>query len=287
MPKIYVHLVRHAQGFHNLCEANHTLPDPDLTDLGKQQCAKLQETFSSEQHDKVTHLVASPMRRTIYTCLLGFAPAIARLAGNGNGRGGIIALPDLQEISLFPCDTGSEVEDLLREFKNGEVDFGRVQEGWNDKGPGSEYAPEMRKLEARARRARRFFWELGQEYFLEQLQEQGKTNGDDRDGKEEANIVAVTHGGFLHFLTQDWDGLDVGKGTGWDNTEYRSYEVILEETGEEGEGKGEVKLVETKRSWRRRRGSAVKGLTETEQMELRAAMGEVIKNGFVPKKKEQ
>ncbi|KAK4190983.1 histidine phosphatase superfamily [Podospora australis] len=267
MAIIYVHLVRHAQGFHNLCEANHALPDPDLTPLGEEQCLRLRQTFGL--HEKVTYLVASPLRRTIYTCLLSFEPAI--LAGKKK----IIALPDLQEVSPFPCDTGSEVEDLVKEFGE-KVDFGRVQEGWNDKGPGSEFAPEMRKLEARAARARRWFWELGQ-----------KEKGE--EGEEEVNIVAVTHGGFLHFLTEDWDGMDVGRGTGWDNTECRTYEVVAPESeGGEGEqkGKGNVRLVETKESWRRRRGSAG-GLTETEQMELRAAVGEVLEgNLFAPKKKE-
>ena len=67
---IYLHLVRHAQGYHNLSAANHTLPDPDLTPLGKEQCAALRRAFPL--HDKVTYLVASPMRRTLYTCLYAF-----------------------------------------------------------------------------------------------------------------------------------------------------------------------------------------------------------------------
>ncbi|KAK3998313.1 histidine phosphatase superfamily [Cladorrhinum sp. PSN332] len=250
--KTYVHLVRHAQGFHNLCVENHQLRDPDLTPLGESQCAALQKDFL--HHEKVTHLVASPMRRTIYTCLLSFKPVVERGVK-------VVALPDIQEVSPFPCDCGSEPEDLLKEFgggAEGKVDLGLVKEGWNDKGIGSEYAPEMRKLEVRAKRAREWFRDLGK---------------DAEENDKEVNIVAVTHGGFLHFLTEDWDGMDLNKGTGWSNCEWRSYEVVEEE------GTGEVRLKEVEQSWRRRRGS-LQGLTETEQMELRSAVGKELEGGF-------
>jgi broad specificity phosphatase PhoE len=128
---------------------------------------------------------------------------------------------------------------------------------WNDKSKGTRWEPEMKALEKRAREAR--VW----------LRELGKKKGDTKE--EEAHIVVVTHGGFLHFLTQDWDGMKLDKGTGWDNTEWRVYEFV-----EEGD---EARLGETKESYRARRGS-MKGLTETEQRELKAAVGELIKKEF-------
>ena len=103
-----IHLVRHAQGFHNLCQENEQIPDPDLTPFGEDQCRKLQEHFPD--HAKITHLVASPLRRTLYTCLLSFEP----VAKSGKK---VIALPDAQEVSLQPCDTGSDPEKLKAEFK--------------------------------------------------------------------------------------------------------------------------------------------------------------------------
>ncbi|KAK3349353.1 histidine phosphatase superfamily [Lasiosphaeria hispida] len=242
----YIHLVRHAQGFHNLSAANQQLPDPELTPLGKEQCASLCKAFPS--HGKITHLVASPMRRTLYTCLLSFEPAAK--AGKA-----VIALPEVQEVSNLPCDVGSAPGVLRGEFDAAAVDLGRVTEGWNAKGPGSPWAPVMERLEARARTARVWLRELGA-------------------GVEDAHIVVVTHGGFLHFMTQDWDGMNADKGTGWSNTEYRTYE-FADGTGADPE----ASLKETGGSWKWRRGSAIE-LTETEQMEMRAAAKGYLEKEF-------
>ncbi|KAK3898157.1 histidine phosphatase superfamily [Staphylotrichum tortipilum] len=239
-----LHLVRHAQGTHNLTRANHAHPDPSLTPLGESQCAALASSFP--HHAAITHLIASPLRRTLQTCLLSFKPVLEL-----HPEMKVVALPEVQEISPLPCDVGSEVGVLEKEF-GGTVDLGRVSEGWNVKTGGGRFAPVMGRLEERAREARVWLRRVGEEWERE------------NPGRE-ANIVVVTHGGFLHFLTQDWDGMNPEKGTGWGNTEWRSYGFV-----EEGEGDGEARLVEKPGSWRRRRGSEV-GLTETEQMELRVA----------------
>ena len=247
----YVHLVRHAQGYHNLT-GNHHLRDPDLTPIGTEQCARLQKTFPLLP--QITHLVASPLRRTIYTCLLSFEPA---LQNPGIVTKKVIAFPQLQEVSPMPCDTGSELDKLVAEFgPAGQVDLGLVTEGWNDKvSASSPYVPEMHKLETRARNTRLWLRELGAKFEAE-------------NPGVDAHIVAVTHGGFLHFLTQDWDGMNPQAGTGWENTEWRTYGFVNGEDGDDEAG-----LRETGVSWRRRRGSE-KGLSETEQMELRSAVTE-------------
>ncbi len=85
-----IYLVRHAQGYHNLSLENQQIPDPDLTPLGESQCDELCKKFDA--HDKITHLVASPIRRTLHTCLRSFAPVVQ------SGKK-VIALPDAQEIS--------------------------------------------------------------------------------------------------------------------------------------------------------------------------------------------
>ncbi|KAJ8119291.1 hypothetical protein ONZ43_g3729 [Nemania bipapillata] len=237
-----IHLVRHAQGYHNLSVENQWIRDPDLTDLGKQQCEELNKQFP--YHDKITHLVASPIRRTIFTCQFSFPQEVK--AGKR-----IIALQDAQEVSFFPCDIGTDLEPLKKEFGD-LVDFQFVTEDWNKKGPDSKYFPEPQKLEARSRTTR--LW----------LRNLVKEAGDD------AQVVLVTHGGILHFITEDWSGIELGRGTGWKNTEYRSYQFI-DKTGQDPN----ASLQELPESRRRRQGSEIP-LTQTEMAEMRAAYESVL-----------
>ena len=180
-----IHLVRHAQGLHNLSTEAELLRDPELTDLGKEQCADLARRFPV--YDGVTHIVASPMRRTLYTALLAFD----RVLQSSSSR--VTALPLIQEISTQPCDVGSPRSRLEEEFGE-KVDFSLISENWYAKGPGSPYAPEMGKLEARARAARVWLRD-----FV-------------RRGGEDTHVVVVGHGGFLHFLTGDWEGVRPSRG---------------------------------------------------------------------------
>ncbi|OHE91683.1 phosphoglycerate mutase [Colletotrichum orchidophilum] len=237
---VQIHLVRHAQGFHNLSLENETLRDPLLTDKGKQQCADLRAAFP--HHAQITHLVASPLRRTLYTCLLGFGSDAAAPVGKSLK---VLALPEVQEVSDAPCDTGSAIEDIEGEFA-GRVDFGRVPEDWIDKSsPGSRWEPTLEKLEKRSAEARRALRKLV-----------GDVQGD-------AQVVVVSHGGILHFLTDDWSGIGPRKATGWENTEYRSYE-FADSTGQDPK----ALLEETQESWERRKGGNTRPTPE-QQAELR------------------
>ena len=186
-----IHLVRHAEGFHNLSRENQQLLDPELTPAGKEQCKPLREQFPD--HDKITHLVASPFRRTLHTCLLSFRPVVER----GHR---VVALPDVQEVLTQPCDTGSDIEVLKAEFGD-QVDYSLLMDGWNDKSSASKYEPTSEKLDARTRDARLWLRELARSY-----------------GGGDAQIVLVTHGGILHFLTQDWDGMDLNRSAYWRST---------------------------------------------------------------------
>lgn len=215
-----VHCVRHAQGFHNLCAENHAIPDPLLTPLGEEQCSVLREKFP--YHSNVSLLITSPFRRTIYTTLISFGPALA----NGHCRSQIIALPEIQETSDFPCDTGSDAEKLRKEMieKCIPIDLSLVKPGWNIKSLNSKWAPSSEALTSRAREARKYIRDR-----IFELQ---------REGETDPEIVVMTHGGFLHYFTEDWEDskaytayannkidevrLDI-PGTGWHNTEYRSF----------------------------------------------------------------
>ncbi len=193
-----VHCVRHAQGgtsqlvplckllkpsgYHNLSVANHSMLDPSLTPFGEQQCRELVEKFPF--HDSIDLLVASPLRRTIYTTLLGFKPEIERGMT-------VIALPEIQETADVPCDTGTDIGLLKKEMEGKPVDLSRVMEGWNSKT--GRWAPTAKALENRAREARQWL-----------------------KARPEKEIVVVTHGGLLHYLTEEWT--DYKKSWGMDGS---------------------------------------------------------------------
>jgi broad specificity phosphatase PhoE len=186
---VFLHLVRHAQGFHNLPPGNEKLADPDLTTVGRKQCQDLRAIFP--YHDQKPLLVASPLRRTLETCLQSFY---------GADMAPVMAVPELQEISLFPCDIGSEVDVLNAQYHE-RVDMSRVQDGWNDKtAPGSPWQPKKSKLQARAKAARR------------SLRELARGRAAKAGGEGDVHVVAVSHGGFLHFVTDDWHGIPDDRG---------------------------------------------------------------------------
>ncbi|RMZ03440.1 hypothetical protein D0860_06800 [Hortaea werneckii] len=225
-----IHCVRHAQGYHNLSVANHSMRDPLLTPYGEEQCRDLARSFP--YHDKIDAVVASPIRRTVYTALLGFGSDLDRKSLN------VIAMPELQETSDLPCDTGSSPEDLAKEFDGKPVDLGLVQPGWNSKK--MQWAANARFIEARARAAR--LWLMN---------------------RPEKDIVVVTHGGFLHYFTEDWSGSDRFAGTGWANTEFRTYTFSSSEPEQ-------AHLVETPESRQRRCGADDnKSLDREEQAQLK------------------
>ncbi|KAI9738748.1 MAG: hypothetical protein M1834_008255 [Cirrosporium novae-zelandiae] len=239
-----IHLVRHAQGWHNL-EAGvrdddpFSLPDPDLTPEGESQCLTLMSEFP--YHSRISLLVASPIRRTIYTALLGFSPEIKRGMR-------ILTLPEAQETSDLPCDTGSDPEVLLKEFKDKPVDLELVEPGWNSKK--GKWAPTKEALEERAKWVRKWL--------------QAKTSGLDED----TDVVMVTHGGFLHYLTEDWNGFGQFEGTGWSNTEFRSYNFASTADAEEN-----PHFAETQESIQRRTGNNPE-LTDMEKIELKLTRDE-------------
>lgn len=186
---VYLHFVRHAQGIHNVSPANLEVIDPQLTLFGEAQCADLCRLFP--HHASITHLIASPMRRTLQTCLLSFAPAAASGAV-------VTALPELQEVSTLNCDIGRDIQ-VIRQDKEfeGKVNFDLVSDGWNVKIPGTPWAPQVGALEARAAVARR---------WLRQKARDSRTASPDTN----IHFAVVSHGAMLHYLTQDWSELKMG-----------------------------------------------------------------------------
>lgn len=172
-----IHFVRHAQGAHNAADGQDALVDPGLTKVGEEQCAAFAASFPF--HGKLKHVIASPMRRAIHTAILAAA------APNGLQ---VQAWDVVQETSDAPNDIGSDAE-TLRNIFGSAVDLNKTRKGWNVKDEASVFEPQWDKLLARTREARQALRSLAGE-------------GDD-------HIVVVSHGGVLHFLTEDWQGLSL------------------------------------------------------------------------------
>lgn len=93
-------------------------------------------------------VVASPLKRTLNTALLVFEPILKEKGLN------VIALPELQETSDLPCDTGSSPEILAKEYEGKPVDLSLVKPGWNNKR--MRWAPTAMAIDKRAGDARRW-----------------------------------------------------------------------------------------------------------------------------------
>ncbi|TKA82808.1 hypothetical protein B0A55_01057 [Friedmanniomyces simplex] len=243
-----IHCVRHAQGYHNLNVANHVMPDPLLTPFGEEQCRLLTQNFP--HHANVECVVASPLIRTLHTALLGFGEEL-------NKKGlKVLALPELQETSDLPCDTGSGLDVLTKEFEGKPVDLSLVTPDWNSKR--GKWDPRGPAIEARAKEAR--LWLMA---------------------RPEKEIVLVTHGGLLHSFTEDWSDSDRFCGTGWANTEFRSYTFSDSEPAE-------AHIIETPESRKLRKPGDAKPLDREEQAQLkRTTRKEWQDQGYVDQGKAQ
>lgn len=187
-----IHLIRHAQAEHNVRQDYYSFPDAILTPLGKQQCSILHKSTEQTIQQSAQLLVSSPLRRTLQTSLMGLPSLIGRLGGPSS----IIALPELQENSSSPADTGSSRETLERMEEFDGIDFGRLAKHWNSKT--GFWAPDPKSLKIRAAWTRKWLAE-----------------------RPEEEIVIVSHGSALKFLTEEH-----GPRATWDNCECRSYALI-------------------------------------------------------------
>ncbi|PLB52825.1 phosphoglycerate mutase family protein [Aspergillus steynii IBT 23096] len=239
MPPI-IHFVRHAQGTHNISLEHSHIPDPTITEHGIQQCHELERDFP--RHSHVDLVVSSPFRRTLYTALKSFGPVF-----KANPKMEMLLHSDLQEVSDFPCDVGSERAALESEIRDEKVpaDMSLISDGWQLKR--GRHAPTREAITLRARDMRCWL-----------------------KARPEKEIVVVTHGGLLHYLTEDWEENCRCTGTGWMNTEYRTYEFTDEVHDDLGgidlQGRN-VSLVETEES-RTRRGKPRSPPTREEQRTL-------------------
>ncbi|KAI1079793.1 phosphoglycerate mutase-like protein [Whalleya microplaca] len=209
-------LVRHAQALHN-ATADYTIHDPELSELGHEQCAKLRKSLIEHPLAQQAELViVSPMRRTLQTALR----SIDWLLEKGVK---IQADAGWQENSPKPCDTGTPVSELKQDFPS--VDFDTVDRVFPDKtSPAAKHYHFTKKaILHRAQTA------------LEQLY-----------ARPEKVIIVVTHSAFLRlavsgcwFFNADYRIFDFaprGAGPDEDDDAYRLEQH--EETQTKGGGLG-------------------------------------------------
>ncbi|KUM66111.1 hypothetical protein ACN42_g987 [Penicillium freii] len=122
----------------------------------------------------------------------------------------------------------------MAEFEKQPVDFTLVEPGWHIKQ--GKWAPAAGRLLERAQLARE---------WLSQ--------------RPEKEIVVVSHGCFLHFLTDDWVNADNLHVTDWANAEVRSFAFVHEDE--------RPVLCETIES-RERRGLEPVALTKEQRLKL-------------------
>ena len=151
-----------------------------------------------------------------------------------------MALPQLQETSALPCDTGSDVpilraDPMLKRSADGVrvvIDFTECEAHPDWMSKKGFWDPDSAAPTERARWVRKWL-----------------------KGRPEENVVCVSHGGFLHYLTEDWKGGGDFPGTRWSNTEFRTY-VWVGDTDS---------LVETEESKKHRKHGKPLGKTELNQ----------------------
>ncbi|KAJ5709495.1 Histidine phosphatase superfamily clade-1 [Penicillium malachiteum] len=200
-----LHIIRHAEGTHNP-RHDTTILDPELTEAGLQQSKALCHDFPFKED--VGLVIASPLRRTLKTALLGFEGCLDKqFYANKSGieHGATLLLePDVQAHSARPCDTGSEWSVLKSEFPDLPWDTMELDEVFPAKT--GRYAPEREFLQQRG-------WDL-QRRMKEQFLEM--------EGSQRKDIVVVTHGGYIKFVTGN-GGLGVGQ------AKWASFNVTFDE----------------------------------------------------------
>ncbi|KAI1659114.1 histidine phosphatase superfamily [Daldinia decipiens] len=218
---VTIHIVRHAQGPHNVLHEALTMRDPFLTAEGLQQCARVKQTFPFT----IDAILSSPQRRAIQTGLICFGQFVA-----GGLRIDLHA--DLQETGNIPCNVGVDIPTLEKEF-GAVINTDNLEDNWYRTGAGLSSDPAH--LRARARQARNYI----REYALSMLQSVEGQPGHQPD----IHIAVVTHSIFIPFLTGDFSGgLNYFR-----NAEWRSYTF----SDLEGTDKNAV-LMETDQSLQRR-----------------------------------
>ncbi|KAE8412676.1 histidine phosphatase superfamily [Aspergillus pseudocaelatus] len=183
-----IHLVRHAEGLHNL-RNDPTIPDASLSERDFDFAEDLGHRFIRDYSNCVGAIISSPLRRTIQTSLAAFPRILdsaqyAESSGVGANKGVMLALDaNVQEITDLPCNTGSKVDTLTKEFPGLKSEIERLDKNWHKKaGPDSPLPQPLSERRAA---------------ILNPLQ---KTLADLKNKQMSDDIIVVTHQGVIALL---------------------------------------------------------------------------------------
>ncbi|GLI72281.1 hypothetical protein PoHVEF18_000451 [Penicillium ochrochloron] len=143
------------------------------------------------------------VQRTIQTAAYTFAPELEKR------QIPMVLVPKAQEISSLACDIGHDAEVTISEapkliadaaplWDASYLDTTLVNESWNSKK--GIYASSLSAVHQRAAEMRNWIY-----------------------NRPERHIALVTHGGFLHYFTEDWTGYVKGKEFTEDSNEEESH----------------------------------------------------------------
>lgn len=173
-------LVRHGHALHNV-NNDTSIPDPRLTLRGERQSVRLSQNIAPLCTHTVGIILTSPLIRSIHTTLLAFIDVIDEryYKGEGGIPGGadLVLDPYLQEVDDPPCNTGSAVANLEKEWPK--LDFSTLGAPWPLKK--DIFSPNKHKERAQK--------------VLDGLKI--------RLSSVRKDVVVVTHGGFMQDLTDD------------------------------------------------------------------------------------
>ncbi|TAQ89056.1 hypothetical protein B7494_g2629 [Chlorociboria aeruginascens] len=108
---LIIHLIRHAESEHKprgCITVDHDIRDPKLNEAGRKHCIERAKHLCP-QAKYITHILASPLSRTLETACLTFPDVINRGVK-------VLAIPELQSLSSDPCSIGMDICKLKERY---------------------------------------------------------------------------------------------------------------------------------------------------------------------------
>jgi len=142
----------------------------------------------------ITHILSSPLTRTLETALFSFTPLLS------SGLK-IVAWDELRESGKFRCNEGKLLSDLREELEGKPVELGLLKEGWENMD-----GLEKGESKNRGNRVRSQLRRLGEECLKKRGVWKGMNVGwswdEGRGRTKDVGILVIGHAGFWREVTK-------------------------------------------------------------------------------------